>query len=558
MGLLTVHDLAVSFHTREGIVQAVDGAGFELDRGRTLGIVGESGSGKSVLCSSLLGLLPTPPARIDRGEAVFDGKNLLGMPPKRLRAIRGNRISMVFQDPMTSLNPYLRIGRQLIEPLALHKNITGKQAWNAAIEALADVGLPNPEILMRKYPHQLSGGMRQRVMIAMALITRPDILIADEPTTALDVTIQAQILALIRKLQREYDIAVIFVSHDLGVIAGIADYVLVMQSGKVVEEGAPAAVFHQTRHPYTRKLLSSIPTRAKTAPYPRANRFEGNLLLGVSNLRTWFGREKPGLLEAKTSTLVKAVDDVSLQVYRGETLGLVGESGSGKSTLGRSVMRLVDITGGIVTLDNRNLALLKGGRLKRARHDLQMIFQDPYASLNPRMTVYDTLAEALQVRGVMSSRDLLAGIVQLMQDVGLKAADIRKYPHEFSGGQRQRNAIARALAVRPKLIIADEPVSALDVTIQAQILELLLELARRRELSMLFISHDLSVVRYMTDRVAVMYRGKIVETGDTEAVFQSPQHPYTQKLLKAIPVPDPERQRQRYEELEKEAGLQGG
>jgi ABC-type glutathione transport system ATPase component len=535
MALLSVNNLSLCFHGRAGTTHAVNNASFELQAGQTLGIVGESGSGKSVLCYSLLGLLPTPPANIESGSAMFADQDLLRLSAGQLQAIRGNRISMIFQDPMTSLNPYLKIGNQMIEPVCLHKKMPRKQAWQLSIQALADVGLRGPEKLMHDYPHQLSGGMRQRVMIAMALINRPEILIADEPTTALDVTVQAQILKLIRKLQAETNIAVIFVSHDLSVIAEIADHILVMQQGNIVEQGTAIDIFTHTQHAYTKKLLASIPSGPKLDQYKVADRNNTNLLLHIDSLQTSYTDKRNTLFNRHTAT-VNAVDNVSLQIYKGETLGLVGESGSGKSTLARSVMRLVDITAGEIRLNNRNLAELAPAELKLARRNFQMIFQDPYASLNPRMTVFDALAEAIKARGPSSKKIILAEVIQLLQDVGLEAAHIRKYPHEFSGGQRQRIAIARALALRPALIIADEPVSALDVTIQAQILELLLLLVKKHELTMLFISHDLSVIRYMTDRTAVMYEGKIVELNETESVFNYPQHPYTKALLSAIPA----------------------
>jgi len=535
MALLTVHNLSLCFHGRAGTTHAVNNASFELQAGQTLGIVGESGSGKSVLCYSLLGLLPTPPARIESGTAIFANQDLLRLSAGQLQTIRGNRISMIFQDPMTSLNPYLTIGQQLIEPLRLHKKTAKKLAWETAIQALAEVELHNPHKLMHDYPHQLSGGMRQRVMIAMALINKPEILIADEPTTALDVTVQAQILALIRKLQEEINIAVIFVSHDLSIIAEIADHILVMQQGHIVERGTATDIFTNTQHAYTKKLLASIPTGSKPDHYKVADRNNTNMVLSVDSLQTSFTDNHHSLFN-KQAAIVNAVDNVSLQIYKGETLGLVGESGSGKSTLARSVMRLVEITAGVIRLNNRNLAELGPAELKLARRDFQMIFQDPYASLNPRMTVFDALAEAIRAREPSSKNIILSEVIQLLQDVGLEAAHIRKYPHEFSGGQRQRIAIARALALRPALIIADEPVSALDVTIQAQILDLLLSLVKKHGLTMLFISHDLSVIRYMTDRTAVMYKGKIVELDETETVFNYPQHPYTKALLSAIPA----------------------
>lgn len=542
MPLLQVENLRTYFHTRDGVVKAVDDISFTVDRGETLGIVGESGSGKSVACYSLLGLIPSPPGKVESGSALFDGVDLLGCSEKQLRKIRGDRIAMIFQDPMTSLNPYLRIGEQLTEGLRLHKNLNKAEAKQRAIAALDEVGIPEPERRLEEYPHQFSGGMRQRVMIAMALITEPELLIADEPTTALDVTIQAQILALILRIQKSHNLGVIFITHDLGVIAGIADHVVVMQTGKIVEAGTTDKIFYDHQHPYTKKLLSAIPTTAK--PYP-PNIVSDDDILSVKDLATYFNLSGNSLIKTNTD-IIKAVDQVSLSLQQGEILGLVGESGSGKSTLGRSIIRLVHSHAGEVVFEGKNILPLSGTALKVARKDWQMIFQDPYASLNPRMTVYDTLAEPLLTHQIANKTDVVSQVNTLMDDVGLARRWVRKYPHEFSGGQRQRIAIARALAVKPKLIIADEPVSALDVTIQAQILDLILELTQKHGLSMIFISHDLSVVRYVSDRVTVMYQGKIVETGETETLFANPQHSYTQKLMSAIPIPDPKTERQKY------------
>lgn len=534
--MLKVNDLKVYFHTREGITKAVDGVDFELVKGQTLGIVGESGSGKSVLCYSLLGLLPTPPAKIESGTALFHNKDLLHLDKNEMRGVRGNRISIIFQDPMTSLNPYLKIGTQITECLRLHKGMSKQAARDRAISALEEVGITNPERRINSYPHEFSGGMRQRVMIAMALVTEPEILIADEPTTALDVTIQAQVLDLIKQLQQEHNIGVIFISHDLGVIAGMADQIMVMNKGKVVEQGTAEDIFYHTKDTYTQNLLDSIPSTAKPHTVVFSESENSEKILSINRLKTYFHINKE---------VVKAVDEISLDIYKGEILGLVGESGSGKSTIGRSIMRLTEITSGSVRLNGEDLIAIHGQKLRAIRPDFQMIFQDPYASLNPRMTVYETLAEAIQIKGKLSKEDVLSGVIHLLQDVGLEATQIRKYPHEFSGGQRQRVAIARAIALKPKLLIADEPVSALDVTIQAQVLELLMELTRKYNLSMLFISHDLSVIRYITDRTAVMYRGKIVELEKTEILFNDPKHPYTKSLLSAIPIPDPVKERNR-------------
>lgn len=522
--LLSVENLRVCFHTRYGTTVAVSDMSFRLQAGQVLGIVGESGSGKSVACQSLLGLTPSPPGKIERGRALLQGQDLLRMSEKQLRAVRGNRISMIFQDPMTCLNPYMKIGAQLVEPLRRHRSLSAKEARAKAISALGEVGINNPQERIDDYPHQFSGGMRQRVMIAMALITEPEILIADEPTTALDVTVQAQILQLIKSLQASHGMAVIFITHDLAVAAQMADHMLVMEKGVVVEQGTPKKIFTAHQHPYTKKLLDAIPNSSKP---PSHTQRHPEPLVQVNHLRTSFRLDR--------RTQVHAVNDISLDLQRGEILGLVGESGSGKSTLGRSIIRLIESQSGQVLLDGTDVYHLRPGELKRARRDFQMVFQDPYASLNPRMTVYDTLAEPLLVHGLATRATLNAQINQLLDDVGLERTSARKYPHEFSGGQRQRIAIARALAPQPKLIIADEPVSALDVTIQAQILELLLTLAEKHGLTLLFISHDLSVVRYIADRVAVMQQGQLVELNNTETLFQHPQHPYTQALLRAVP-----------------------
>ena len=523
MALLSVDNLSVSFVTRNGTNKAVDNVSFSVEERQITAIIGESGSGKSVSCYAMLGLVPSPPGRIDGGKAHFQGQDLLALSEDELRAIRGRDITMIFQDPMTCLNPFMKIGDQLIEPLTLHKGLVKGPARERAMALLDEVGIRDPQAAMRAFPHEFSGGMRQRVMIAMALINEPKLLIADEPTTALDVTIQAQILKLIAELQTKRDIGVLFISHDLAVVSDIADQIVVMEKGKVVESGQPKAIFDNPQHPYTQKLLAAIPSGQKTAepvtPDP---------LIRIENLRTWFtptGGAGP----------VKAVEDVSLEIHRGEVLGLVGESGSGKSTLGRSILRLVPITDGQITFEGTELSSLEGRSLKQFRHRMQMIFQDPYASLNPRMTVYDTLAEPLLLHGLVRKADLDQAIRELMDNVGLARAFVRKYPHEFSGGQRQRIAIGRALATRPEFIVADEPVSALDVTIQAQILDLLADLTKEYGLTMLFISHDLAVIRQIADRIAVMYHGKLVEEGSTAQVFEMPQQDYTRSLLAAIP-----------------------
>ncbi len=521
--LLKVDNLTIQFHTRNGITTAVDNVSFAVNSGEILGIVGESGSGKSVSCYSLLGLIPMPPGKVESGTALFEGQDLLAMDQSQLRDVRGDDVAMIFQDPMTCLNPFLTIGEQLVEPLIYHRGYNKKDAKQRAIELMGETGIKKAAQRFDSYPHEFSGGMRQRVMIAMALITEPKLLIADEPTTALDVTIQAQILELVKELQTKRDLGVIFISHDLAVVRGLADKVIVMKEGQVVERNTTKALFENPQHEYTKQLLDAVPSGAKTA----GKVSDTKALLRVRNLVTEF-------YDRNTGKPFRAVDDVSFDLIQGEILGLVGESGSGKSTIGRSILKLVPARGE-VTFDGKELLGLSQKAMRPIRRRMQMIFQDPYASLNPRMTVFDTLAEPLLVQGLATRQTVEAQVLELMDDVGLARAAIKKYPHEFSGGQRQRIAIGRAVATKPELIIADEPVSALDVTIQKQILELIKALVDKHNLSMLFVSHDLSVVRALCDRVMVIEHGKLVEIDDTEALWMQPKEAYTQRLMAAIP-----------------------
>jgi len=523
MSLLQVKDLSIHFHTRNGVVEAVNGISFNVEAGKTFAIIGESGSGKSVACYSMLGLVPMPPGRIESGQVLFGDQDLLKLSERELRKVRGKGISIIFQDPMTTLNPYLKIGDQLIEPLQLHFGMSRKDAWQKGIAILEEVGIKNAEQRMNAWPFEFSGGMRQRVVIAMALVTEPGIIIADEPTTALDVTVQAQILKLLKELQERRNIGVIFISHDLSVVSDIADEIAVMQNGRFVEQGNREAIFRDAQHPYTRKLLAAVPSTQKAevtvSEVP---------LVKVSNVVVEFGGAKKG-------QVVKAVNDVSLDIRRHEILGLVGESGSGKSTLGRTILRLLEPSVGSVIFDGEDISHYSHLRMKPLRRQMQMIFQDPYASLNPRMTVYDTLAEPLLLHKICTRKTLDAAVYGLMDSVGLARESILRYPHEFSGGQRQRIAIGRAIATKPAFIVADEPVSALDVTIQAQILDLLLDLVDQFNLTMLFISHDLGVVRYLSDRIVVLKEGRLVESGRVQKVFDTPTQEYTRKLLNAVP-----------------------
>jgi len=542
--LLSVRDLCVSFLTEDGPVQAVDGVSFGLAPGEVLAIVGESGSGKSVTAQTIVSLTRSPNARIS-GSVRLGEAELLGAAEDELRRVRGERIAMVFQDPMTSFNPVYRIGAQIVEAIQAHRpEVEKRAAREQTIELLGAVGLPQPQRQVDRYPHELSGGMRQRAMIAMALALEPQVLIADEPTTALDVTIQAQILALLRRLNRERGLATIMITHDFGVVAELADRVLVMHEGKIVERGDIDQVFYAPTDPYTRKLLGAV-VRLDQAP-PLRPPAAAAPLLEVTDLVKHFP-VKRGLLIDREVDRVRAVDGVSFSVAPGETLGLVGESGSGKSTLSRAMLGLLQPSSGSVRFEGREITGLSRRRMQPLRAQMQLIFQDPYASLNPRKRIGQIVAEPLRIQGRASGAGLRSQVGELLERVGLSPAHYNRYPHEFSGGQRQRIGIARALALRPKLVVADEPVSALDVSIRAQILDLLAELQEELGLTYIFIAHDIGVVRHVSDRIAVMHDGKLVEQGPADQVCERPSDPYTQALLAAVPIPDPRECRARHD-----------
>ena len=580
--ILEVRGLVTRFHTEEGTVEAVKGSDFDLKKGETIGIVGESGSGKSVSALSIMNLIPQPPGDIAAGEIWFNSPvmgwiDLLKLAPEALRRVRGNEISMIFQEPMTSLNPVFTCGSQVVEALVLHQKMSKDQARKRTVELFRQVQLPRPEGIFRAYPHEISGGQKQRVMIAMAMACNPSILIADEPTTALDVTVQKTILELIRSLQLQLDMAVLFITHDLGVVAEIADRVLVMYKGNIVEQGKVIDIFKDPKHPYTKGLLACRPRMdVRMRVLPTISDFmkesegaveeisgsvedmvksavvsEGETekrlldlqaqepILEVKDLKTWFPI-RGGFLSGKKE-FVKAVDGVSFKVYPGETMGLVGESGCGKTTLGRSILRLVEPTEGQVLYHGKELRTLSERQMRSVRKDLQIIFQDPYSSLNPRVTIGNAIMEPMKVHKLYGSdANRRKKVNDLLDRVNLSAAHFNRYPHEFSGGQRQRICIARALAVEPKFIICDESVSALDVSVQAQVLNLLLELRREYNLTYIFISHDLSVVKFMSDRMIVMNRGKIEEMGAADAIYANPQMEYTRTLIDSIPKGDME------------------
>lgn len=569
--VLHVNDLSIAFHGREGWQQAVRQVSISLKRGETLGIVGESGSGKSVTSLAVMHLLPAGISRINNGSIVFNGKSgevieIHNLGEKEMLQVRGEKIAMIFQEPMTSLNPVMRCGRQLTEAVRMHLGYDQKKARDYVLSLFSEVMLPDPERAYRAYPHQLSGGQKQRVMIAMAIACKPEILIADEPTTALDMTVQKAILRLLKTLQQKYNMSMIFISHDLGVISEIAGSVAVMREGQIVEYGRVSEIFSNPEHPYTRGLIACRPplnirlrrlpvvsdytetkegikkvrhyfSAAITAEERRLTHlklYENDPLLKVENLSVHYPLSKPFF--KKERSWFKAVDDVSFSVYRGETLGLAGESGCGKTTLGRALLRLLEPTSGTITFKETNIAALSRKELRMIRKNMQIIFQDPYSSLNPRITAGEAIIEPLLVHKIISNQK--AGMPQvkdLLERVGLKPEHYNRYPHQFSGGQRQRICIARALALNPEFIICDESVSALDVSVQAQVLNLLNDLKKDYGFTFIFISHDLSVVRFMSDRIMVMKEGKLIESGEADALCEKPQKDYTRELIAAIP-----------------------
>ncbi len=550
---LSISGLTVSLRGEVGERAIVSDLSFVLNRGETLCIAGESGSGKSMTALAIMGLLPKPAVHISAGAIHLGDVDLATLGESRMRRIRGDRIAMIFQEPMTSLNPVMSIGRQLIEAIEAHTAFSRGEARRRAVEALKAVRIPEAESRMRQFPHELSGGMRQRVMIAMALALEPDVLIADEPTTALDVTVQGEVLELLRDLQREQGTAVILITHDMGVVAEMADRVIVMRYGRMVEQGSAAGVFASPRADYTRELLAAVPRIGSGAG--RQSSRDMDVLhkpQHVAAVRDLYVRfDLRGGVFGRVDRRVHAVEGVSFAIAPSETLSLVGESGCGKSTTAKAIAGLAPYSGEIL-IGGRNLASLDRNERKVWRRDVQMIFQDPYSSLDPRMRVGDLVAEPLLVHGVRSREERAGRVAALFERVGLSADQMERYPHEFSGGQRQRICIARALALRPKLIIADESVSALDVSVRARVLELLTELQREFAVAYLFISHDMAVVENISDRVAVMYLGQIVEMGTRDQIFSNPRHPYTRRLIEAVPVPDPRLRRRRFARLDRD------
>ncbi len=612
--LLQINDLHTDIEIRSGVVRALSGVNLHVNPGETLGIVGESGSGKTMTALSLMGLLPQG-GKVSSGSIILDGQDLTKMPLHLKRKMRGTKVGMIFQDPLTSLNPTMKIGLQVCEPLRVHEKLSKREALARAVEILKRVGMPRPEVVINNYPHQLSGGMRQRVMIAMALVCKPRILIADEPTTALDVTTQMQILDLIDELRDEYKMGVILITHDLGVVAGHTDRVAVMYAGRIVETAPTKTLFTEPKHRYTSSLMAALPERALAAGtklfsipgappsltnLPKGCRFAARCLWATDECLADYpelsgdekhtfscfhpvqeGDESPAVLQAMLDSgkaedaadataqisdevllnvkeasreyessgsgffkrdkgVVSAVDRVSITVNKGETYGLVGESGCGKSTVGRLIAGLERPSGGTIELDGRDLATLKGRDAVRIHRDVQMMFQDSYAAMDPRMRIDQILAEPMSIQKTGNARQIAERIMEILEQVGLTEEILDRYPHEFSGGQLQRIGFARSLTLAPDLIVADEPVSALDVSVQAQVLNLMKDLQQELGLSYLFISHDLAVVQYMADRIGVMYLGRIVEEGPAHEVVNNPKHPYTKALIDSIPVPDPE------------------
>ena len=612
--LLQINNLHTDIEIRSGVVRALSGVNLHVNPGETLGIVGESGSGKTMTALSLMGLLPQG-GKVSSGSIILDGQDLTKMPLHLKRKMRGTKVGMIFQDPLTSLNPTMKIGLQVCEPLRVHEKLSKREALARAVEILKRVGMPRPEVVINNYPHQLSGGMRQRVMIAMALVCKPRILIADEPTTALDVTTQMQILDLIDELRDEYKMGVILITHDLGVVAGHTDRVAVMYAGRIVETAPTKTLFTEPKHRYTSSLMAALPERALAAGtklfsipgappsltnLPKGCRFAARCLWATDECLADYpdlngdenhtfscfhpvqeGDESPAVLQAMLDSgkaedasesapqishevlldvkeasreyessgsgffkrdkgVVSAVDRVSITVNKGETYGLVGESGCGKSTVGRLIAGLERPSGGTIELDGRDLATLKGRDAVRIHRDVQMMFQDSYAAMDPRMRIDQILAEPMSIQKTGNARQIAERIMEILEQVGLTEEILDRYPHEFSGGQLQRIGFARSLTLAPDLIVADEPVSALDVSVQAQVLNLMKDLQQELGLSYLFISHDLAVVQYMADRIGVMYLGRIVEEGPAHEVVNNPKHPYTKALIDSIPVPDPE------------------
>jgi peptide/nickel transport system ATP-binding protein len=576
--LLEVKNLVTTFKTEEEFVKAVNDISFTLHKGETIGIVGESGSGKSVTSLSIMQLIPNPPGKITGGEIIYHTKagrvvDLVKTRKDEMREFRGNEIAMIFQEPMTSLNPVIKCGKQVMESILLHQKVSKKEALAKTVQLFNEVQLPDPTAMLERYPHQLSGGQKQRVMIAMAMSCNPNILIADEPTTALDVTVQKTILDLMQKLQMQHNMGILFITHDLGVIAELADKVVVMYKGKIVEQGPVLEIFSNPKHPYTKSLLAcrppldkrlvrlpvvsdfmrrgddgelielklgvrdavnSLAITADERKQTHGELYKRDKILEIKNLKTWFPATKT--LLGKPLTFTKAVDDVTLDVYEGETLGLVGESGCGKTTLGRSILKLTEVREGQIFFRRQELVRMKESDFRDIRKHMQIIFQDPYSSLNPRITIGDAIMEPMKVHGILkSAKERREKVYDLLQKVGMEDKFFNRYPHEFSGGQRQRICIARALALNPQFIICDESVSALDVSVQAQVLNLLNDLKKEFKFTYIFISHDLSVVKFMSDRMVVMNKGKIEELGDADEIYNNPKTDYTKKLISSIP-----------------------